>query len=140
MKYFHLSGKVAEQITFGKIIAPDEVKRELDEFGVDELAKWCNGFPHFFQPEDTDMQFEVSAIMAHPEHSKLLNVKSTSKYCADVWVIALAKVRRLIVINEEKIMNPDPNSKKNKIPNVCKDLGIDYMTFLEYVRLQSWKF
>lgn len=134
-----LWSKVGEEIENGKIIAPDEVKRELEEFGVDELAKWCNSFSNFFQSEDTEIQNVVTSIMAHPEHRKLMNLKTPSRYCADMWVIAIAKVRNLTVINEEKLlMNIGPY--KNKIPNVCNDLGIPSINFLEYVRKQNWQF
>ena len=134
-----LWNKVGGEIQSGKIIAPEEVKRELDEFGVDDLGKWCNSFPNFFQTEDTDIQNVVASIMAHPEHRKLMNLKTPSKYCADMWVIALAKVRNLIVINEEQMLTSvSPN--KNKIPNVCKDLGIPYINFLDYVKKQNWQF
>lgn len=134
-----LWNKVGEQIELGKIIAPDEVKRELEDFGVDELAKWCNGFPNFFQAEDTDIQNVVTSIMAHPEHRKLMNLKTPSRYCADMWVIAIAKVRNLTVINEEQFLT-SVSPHKNKIPNVCKDLGIPYMNFLDYIKKQNWQF
>jgi len=134
-----LWNKVADEIQFGKVIAPEEVKRELEQFGVDELAKWCNSFPNFFQPEDPDIQRVVTKIMAHPEHCKLMNLKTPSKYCADMWVIALAKVRNLTVINEEQLLTSS-SPYKNKIPNVCKDLGIPYMSFLDYIIEQNWKF
>lgn len=125
-----LWNRVGEEIEHGKIIAPDEVKRELEEFGVDELVKWCNSFPNFFQTEDVEIQNVVTSIMAHPEHSKLMNLKTPSKYCADMWVIAVAKVRNLTVINEEKLLT-SVGPYKNKIPNVCKDLGIPSINFLD---------
>ncbi len=131
--------KVGEQIHFGKIVAPEEVKRELAEFGVDEISKWCNGFPNFFQQEDDDIQNEVTNIMSHPEHSKLMNLKTPSKYCADIWVIALAKVRKLTVINEEQLLQ-SVGPYKNKIPNVCKDLGIPSINLLDYIKKQNWVF
>ncbi|MCY7374937.1 MAG: DUF4411 family protein [Pyrinomonadaceae bacterium] len=134
-----LWNKVGEQIEFGKIVAPDEVKRELEDFVVDELAKWCNGFPNFFQPEDADIQNVVTSIMAHPEHRKLMNLKTPSRYCADMWVIAIAKVRKLTVINEEQLLT-SVSPHKNKIPNVCRDLGVPYMNFLDYIRKQNWQF
>jgi len=134
-----LWNKVGEQIELGKIIAPDEVKRELEDFGVDELAKWCNGFPNFFQAEDNDIQNVVTSIMAPPEHRKLINLKTPGRYCADMWVIAIAKVRNLTVINEEQFLT-SVSPHKNKIPNVCKDLEIPYMNFLDYIKKQNWQF
>lgn len=131
--------KIAEQIHLGKIVAPEEVKKELAEFGVDEIVEWCNEFSNFFQPEDPDIQNIVSTIMAHPEHCKLMNLKTPTKYCADMWVIAIAKVRNLTVINEEHLLQ-SVGPYKNKIPNVCKDLGIPYLTLLEYIKKQNWIF
>lgn len=131
--------KIGEQIQLGKIIAPEEVKRELAEFGVDEIVKWCNGFSNFFQSEDPDIQNVVTKIMAHKEHRKLMNLKTPSKYCADIWVIALAEVRNLTVINEEHLLQ-NVGPYKNKIPNVCKDLKIPYINLLDYIKKQNWVF
>lgn len=134
-----LWNKVGEEIQYGKIIAPDEVKRELEEFGLDELAKWCNSFSNFFQTEDADIQNVVTSIMGHPEHRKLMNLKTPSRFCADIWVIAIAKARKLTVINEERLLT-SVSPYKNKIPNVCIDLKVPYISFLDYVKKQNWQF
>lgn len=131
--------KIGEQIQLGKIVAPEEVKRELAEYGVDEIVEWCNEFSNFFQSEEADIQSVVTSIMTHPEHRKLMNLKTPSRYCADMWVIAIAKVRNLTVINEEQLLQ-SVSPYKNKIPNVCRDLGIPYMNLLDYIKKQNWVF
>jgi hypothetical protein len=133
-----LWNEIGSLIIDGVLIAPDEVKQEL-KVGGDDLYKWCNKFSGFFLPIDPDVQNANTKILGHPEHRKLINLKTPSIYCADSWVIATAQVRDLIVISEEVIMQ-SPSPYKTKIPNVCKDLKIDHFSFLEFVIEQNWSF
>jgi len=129
---------IEEMINDGKIIAPEEVKNELG-VGGDDLFDWCKNFPDFFLKIEADVQMSVTNLLKNPEHRKLLNLKTPSIYCADVWVIATAQTKNLIVIHEENLLT-SPSPYKNKIPNVCNDLKISHLSFLEFVEVQNWKF
>ncbi len=139
MFFLHYGTKLVNRFILGRLLPPEEVKRELAEYGVDEIVEWCNEFSNFFQSEEEDIQNVVTSIMAHPEHRKLMNLKTPSKYCADMWVIAIAKVRNLTVINEEQLLQ-SVGPYKNKIPNVCRDLGIPSINLLDYIKKQNWIF
>jgi hypothetical protein len=120
----------------GTLIAPEEVLEELKR-GGDDLYDWVRNKNGFFIPPDSDIQAAVSTILANPEHAKLLYTQTaTNQVVADPFVIATAQVRGCAVISGEVLMT-SPSPTKNKIPNVCADLGIDHISFLEFIQRQS---
>ncbi len=72
-------------------------------------------------------------------------VDDSKKHSADPWIIALAidmnkqtsiiETREVIVVTNEKL-----RGKRVKIPFVCKHFGIRYMSLLEMLRAERWKF
>ncbi len=56
---------------------------------------------------------------------------------ADPFVIAVAQVHRCTVVSGEILSN---SQTKIKIPNVCSDLGIRHINFLQLIREQGWIF
>ncbi len=123
-------------IDSGGLISTEEVLKEL-EIGGDDLYQWALKRTHMFLPLDADIQIAVSSILAHPEHSKLIHPHSYSQTDADPFVIATAQVKGCAVISNEKLML-SPSPTKTKIPNVCQDLGIKHLSFLEFVRAEGW--
>ncbi len=121
----------------GSLIAPDEVFEELKR-GGDDLYDWACKRPHLFIPPDIDIQSTVSTILANPEHAKLLFTKNaTNLVIADPFVIATAKVHFCTVVSGENFQQSvSPN--KTKIPNVCADLNIPHVSFLELIRELGW--
>ena len=121
----------------GSLIAPDEVLEELKR-GGDDLYDWARTQSGLFVPHDADIQNTVSSILANPEHAKLLYTQDAlNPAVADPFVIATAKVHGCAVIsNEVRLSSPSP--KKNKIPNVCDDLGIAHISFLDLIIEQGW--
>ncbi len=91
-----------------------------------------------FIPPDIDIQNTVSAILANPEHAKLLYAKNaTNLVIADPFVIATAKVHSCAVVSGEDFQHSvSPN--KTKIPNVCADWNIPHVSFLELIRELGW--
>jgi hypothetical protein len=126
-------------INDGTLIAPDEVLEELKR-GGDDLYDWVRTKNGFFVPHDADVQAAVSAILADPEHAKLLYTQNaTGIVIADPFVIAAAQVHSCAVISNETLMlNPSP--RKTKIPNVCAALGVPHVSLLEFIRAQGWKY
>lgn len=129
---------IGEMINDGKIVAPEEVKNELS-VGGDDLFDWCKNFPDFFLKIEADVQMSVTNLLKNPEHQKLLNLKTPSIYNADVWVIGTAQTKKLTIIHEEKLLT-SPSPYRNKIPNVCNDLNISHLSFLDFIKQQKWKF
>jgi hypothetical protein len=118
------------------LISTEEVLKEL-EIGGDELYQWASKRTHMFLPLNAEIQIAVSSILAHPEHSKLIHPHSYAQTDADPFVIATAQVKGCAVISNEKLML-SPSPTRTKIPNVCQDLGIKHLSFLEFVRAEGW--
>ena len=70
---------VEKLILQGTLISPDEVLRELED-GSDDLHSWAKKQADFFVPLDKNIQIAVSGILSHPEHRKLVNLKSQARY------------------------------------------------------------
>ncbi len=121
----------------GSLIAPDEVFEELKR-GGDDLYDWACKYPHSFISPDIEIQKTVSDILANPEHAKLVNTKSeTNLIIADPFVIAVAKVHECTVVSSEEFQYSS-SPKKTKIPNVCADMNIPHVSFLELIRELGW--
>lgn len=130
--------KIEELIDNDDLISSEEVLTELS-IGGDDLHNWAKNQSKLSIPIDVDIQNVVSSIMAHPIHKKVVDIRNPSSVDADPFVIATAKVKGCQLITQEKFQ-PDLKAKKIGIPNVCIDLGIKHVTFLEFWRQQNWKF
>ena len=61
----------------------------------------------------------------------------TGKSFADPWVIATAHVNSCIVITGEK---PTGKLDRPKIPDVCGDMSVRCMGFVDVIRQEGWRF
>lgn len=89
-----------------------------------------------FVPLDANIQSALAGILSHPEHRKLVKPNAI-KTDADPFVIATAQVKGCTVVSNEKFRT-GPSPTKNWIPNVCRDLGIRHLSFLELMRELGW--
>jgi len=123
-----------ELIDDGKLISCEEVRTEIAP--GDGLDDWASKRPKMFVPLDADIQVALASILSHPEHCKLVKTKAI-KTDADPFVIATAQVKGCAVVSNEKLLL-DFSPTKTRIPNVCRDLGVRHLSFLEFIREQSW--
>ena len=66
-----------------------------------------------------------------------MNVKRGTSL-ADPWVIALAmQYQHGVVVTEEQ---PTGDLANPKIPDVCKDLGVEWLTIAGLVKKENWVF
>jgi hypothetical protein len=115
------------------IITPTLVYKELTD-GNDELAEWIRarkGKECFIEP-DKEAQDILSAIadyvnQNYPQHEA---AEFLSK--ADPWVIAVAKVTNCVVVTQETLVGNE--SKKLKIPNICRKFGVKYIGTYQLLR------
>lgn len=118
-----------------RLISPDEVLYELKR-GGDEVFKWAKAREAMFIQPDEEVQRVVTQIVdAYPN---FVPQESPDGIWADPYIIALAKVRRAIVITGEIAVGR--GSKKVKIPNVCAELDVECIDFLQLLRKEGWKF
>ena|SRR5579871_1082688 len=125
--------KLEELIGLGRLVAPDEVLRELSK-NDDELHEWARLQIGLFCPLEEEIQIATAEILgAFP---KLVN-NERNRSVADPFVIAVAKVRKLSVVTGEKRKG---NLARPKIPDVCEVYGIKCLTFLDLMKTEGWKF
>lgn len=84
-----------------------------------------------------ELDDEIQAAAKDILRDNPLLVKQTARRTqADPFVIAVAKVRGIAVVTEERGGTPN----KPKIPSVCRTLGIRTLTVVEFIREQGWTF
>ena len=121
-----------ESIREGAVRASQAVLLELEK-KEDKIHAWAKAQPLFVFPIDSDIQKEVSSILANYE--RLVDTRK-SRYAADPFVIALAKLNNACVITGE---NSSGNINKPNIPDVCRDLNVHCKNLLEFMRELKWR-
>lgn len=122
---------IAAMISAGQVRAVDEVKREVSRHD-DETARWVQSQRRLFLPLTHDVQRATSTILAR--HPRLISLGS-NKSSADPFVIALALANDGTVVTQE---TPSNKLHKPRIPDVCIDLGIPWLTLPQFVNQQGW--
>ena len=125
-----------------ELIRNDQLKMSepvFEEAMRDEvLEDWCNekGLQPFLELKVSDSdQSAVRTILSR--YPRLVNVRRGTSG-ADPWVIALAmQYQQGIVVTEEKFAG---NLVNPKIPDVCRDLGIECINIAGLVRRENWVF
>jgi len=112
----------------GRIIAPEEVLRELQKVD-DDTSEWAREHAHLFRPPDERVQQALASILKRlPE---LVRADDPTP-AADAWVVAQAKADDAVVVTKE---NParGPGARP-KIPDVCREFGVGCVKLLDLLR------
>lgn len=122
----------------GKIFVPSMVFDEIVRTD-DELSDWLKASSIPVKPITSEItQLLTSIYAANPNHKHLVDNKK-GRSLADPWVIAHAiKESAIVVTKEEKVTAL--NSKTIKIPNVCENMGVDWITDFQMVEQLGLKF
>lgn len=121
-----------------KIFIPEVVYEEITRT-EDDLAKWIKNSNIPIRKIDTAVTQCLKDIYeANPLHKFLVdNTKQRS--LADPWVIAHAiNEKACVVTKEEKITAI--NTKKIKIPNVCDNMGVNWINDFQMINELNIKF
>jgi len=127
----------------GRLIAPDEVKKEIEK-GDDDLKRWIKrkNIKKMFIESDESQFKHVKKILK--DHNFLAKPEKDGPN-ADPWLIALAiekmneqqenlfKDEYIVVTEESKVRN-------DRIPYVCKAYNIECINLIEFFRSEGWKF
>ena len=122
---------IEDMIRAGQVQAVDEVKRELKRKS-DEANAWAKRCSHMFVPLSREIQLSTREILA--AHPRLLGQGGGPRNGADPFVIALAHARGGTVVTQEI----PRNINKPRIPDVCIDMDIPWMTLPDFVDAQGW--
>ncbi|MCX6271029.1 MAG: DUF4411 family protein [Bacteroidetes bacterium] len=92
----------------------------------DHLSKWLKQSKIKVHKIDEDVTRCISHIYSvDPLHKQLVD-STKNRSLDDPWVIAHAMKEKATVVTKEELVTA-PNSRKVKIPNVCKNLGIRWI-------------
>lgn len=123
--------KLDELGAASRIFVPEAVIDETDKRSK-ELNKWRKDRAYSHVGYDTDIQQEARAVL---ESYPLLVKQTKSRFAADPFVIATAKVKGLMVLTEE---TPSNSVNRPKIPDVCRALGIECINLIALIRRERW--
>jgi hypothetical protein len=116
-----------------RLLTSDEVLHELER-KTDDLHLWVKERKQICVALTDEVQGEVAAILgAFPT----LVDSRTGKSFADPFVIATAKVTSTIVVTGER---PTGAAHRPKIPDVCNHYGVEWISIVELIRRERWKF
>ena len=116
------------------IISVKEVYNELLN-GSDIISDWAIQNNNIFEiPNSEEFQVVTEILSKHKELIRNANYSGGTPV-ADPFVIAKAKVNDLIVVTREYY-----REHAHKIPNICKEFGLIYMNFEEFLINEGWEF
>lgn len=121
----------------GRIISTKEVFNELEDRLLDEddLFKWISNNKSIFQtPTPKEIIFVAEIFSSDERYVELISKKSRLRqgYCADPFVVALAKIKGGVVVTDE-LENP----RYINIISVCKDYSIEYTNLEGFMKQEN---
>lgn len=114
-----------------RIFVPEAVVDETDKRSKD-LNKWLKDRADTIVGYETEIQQEARSIL---EQYPLLVKQTKSRFAADPFVIATARIKGLVVLTEE---TPSNSANRPKIPDVCRELGIECISLITLIRREKW--
>lgn len=124
-----------------RIISPKQVLEEINRFArEDYLKKWAADHRKIFKEPTSAQILKIREILS--QYPKLINSASEHEQ-ADPYVIALAlcgEAQTKLFRNIRVVVTEESFVQQNKIPFVCKMLGVHCINTLEFFRQEGWKF
>ncbi|MDD2656863.1 MAG: DUF4411 family protein [Patescibacteria group bacterium] len=117
--------KVEQMIDDGIIISHKEVYQEIIQ-GDDDLVIWAKDHKKTFKDYDLENEPDVIKEIGRID-PKFTDQKKEGAH-ADPWLIAQAKVNNITIITQEN---------KKGIPRICKDLGINCVNMVEFIKKEN---
>ena len=123
--------KIDDLIEAGRLFAPVDVLNEITKRS-DELHVWLKARPSMFIELDDEIQ--LGAIEVLRRYPRLVGERKL-RTSADPFVIALARVRGLQLVTDEK---PTGSDNRPNIPDVCSGFGMTAIGLLDLIRAEKW--
>lgn len=119
----------------GRVIAPEVVAVELEKWtkNVPSIKTWLNDHRYLFHDItlDAELTSAKAIVNAFPAYGTSVN------YLGDLEVMAFAQARGLRVISLE-LKATQHSAKKPKIPNVCEQFGIGWVSLAGFLRAEGF--
>lgn len=125
-----------------RLFSIDRVKSELTA-GSDELSDWAKGRTpdtFFKQTLDKAVRDSFASAMKWVQAEQQFDADAKAQFAsaADGWIIAYAKVNKLVIVTHEEYA-PDAK-RKVPMPNVCIEFNVDYCNTFEMLRALKVQF
>ena len=124
----------------GKMISHEEVLREIigNNGYEDELYLWAVNNKEYFLSDYSPLEQAVIGEISILSE-RFLNAKTKSPH-ADPWIIAQAKIKKLTVITEEVIKDPNTKPDKYGIPDICVRLNpkVNCINLRKLIDKENW--
>lgn len=128
--------KLESKIKDGMLIAPREVKKETSKKS-DLLSEWIAEHPGMFVGESDELR--KTAINTGNDWPDM--VEDKEEYTADLWVIALARLKNGGTLDEATIVTQEKaRGNQHKIPFIAGKYGIESVGVLGMFRREKWTF
>jgi hypothetical protein len=124
---------LASLIQEGRLLISEEILYELEKKS-DEVFAWFKEYKDQLVVTDEEIQTLAEQVLS--THKKLIDTR-TNRSGADPFVIAVAQAKGCAVITEEK---PTGNDSRPKIPDVCNAYNLKFLSILDFIREQQWRF
>jgi len=127
-----------------KIKTIEMVIEEIKD-GNDELTKWITDHEYDMKKKlikiDHDIQKIFSKIANYIENLQFPPKSEKERFLskADPWLIATAKKFDYIIVTQEQFIK-NINTKKIKIPNICSNFNVKYITIFDLLKQENIKF
>lgn len=116
------------------ILSVKEVYNEIQK-GSDIVSDWAyKNIDIFEKPSNEEFEIVKNILSRHKELIRIVNFSGGSPV-ADPFIIAKAKMSNLTVVTQESY-----RENAHKIPNICKELNVKYITLEEFMINEGWKF
>jgi hypothetical protein len=130
-----LWSRVEDLVTAGRLVAPEEVRREI-EAGQDELVDWARQHPELFVATTPELvEMTTTLVRRYPELAGL----DKTRLHADPWVIALAMVKSDL-FSQGVVVADESSRRPTAIPSVCQAESIECLTHVNWFGRQGWRF
>lgn len=124
--------RIEELILAGRLVAPEEVYREL-AVQEDDLSRWAKDHKSMFKKPDT---YQIQLVARIGERFPNLYTQPKTANTADPWVVALAQAYGHHLVTGER-----GGSEKNpKIPYICNHYKVKPIEFIDIVHREGWVF
>ncbi len=114
-----------------RLFSPLEVLNEIAKRS-DELHAWLKERRAMFHELDEAVQIEAANILR--QFPRLVGQKKI-RTSADPFVIALARVKGLLIVTDEK---PTGKMARPNIPDICAELQLPTMGLLQLIQAEKW--